>query len=79
LIGLSVTSRMRRMTSAAIAGVAWVSATSTASSPMTMPVFGSPSAVYAQACSLSWLKVTFFSSRSAWEANFLGSDIAVSG
>jgi hypothetical protein len=45
LIGLSVTVRMRRITSAAIAGVAWVSATSTASSPMMMPVLGSPSAV----------------------------------
>ena len=29
----------------AIAGVAWVSATRTASSPMMIPVFGSPSAV----------------------------------
>jgi hypothetical protein len=44
-MGLSVTSRMRRITSAAIAGVACVSATSTASSPMITPVFGSPSAV----------------------------------
>jgi hypothetical protein len=45
LIGLSVTSRMRRITSSAITGVACVSITITASSPMTMPVFGSPSAV----------------------------------
>jgi hypothetical protein len=45
LIGLSVTSRMRRITSCAITGVACVSSTSTASSPMMMPVLGSPSAV----------------------------------
>ena len=44
-IGSGVTSRMRRVTSCAIAGVAWVSTTITASSPMKMPVFGSPSAV----------------------------------
>jgi hypothetical protein len=44
-MGLSVTSRMRRITSCAITGVAWVSITITASSPITMPVLGSPSAV----------------------------------
>jgi hypothetical protein len=38
---------MRRITSCAITGVACVSMTIAASSPMTMPVFGSPSAVYA--------------------------------
>jgi hypothetical protein len=38
---------MRRIRSCAIAGVACVSATITASSPMKTPVFGSPSAVYA--------------------------------
>jgi hypothetical protein len=45
LMGLSVTSRMRRITSSAMTGVAWVSMTITASSPMMMPVLGSPSAV----------------------------------
>src|SRR5205085_3862305 len=39
-----------------------------------MPVFGSPSAVYAYACSESLSKLTFFSARSAWDANVL-SDI----
>jgi hypothetical protein len=45
LIGLSVTWRMRAITSSAITGVAWVSTTSTESSPTTTPEFGSPSAV----------------------------------
>src|SRR5437667_1485673 len=61
---------MRRITSCAITGVACVSMTMTAPSPITMPVFGSPSAVYAYACSESLLKLIFFSSRSACEANF---------
>src|SRR5438876_4824188 len=61
---------MRRITSCAITGVACVSMTITTSSPITMPVFGSPSAVYAYACSESLSKLTFFSSRSACEANF---------
>src|ERR1700694_727716 len=61
---------MRRITSCALTGVACVSMTLTASSPTTMPVFGSPSAVYAYACSESLSKLTFFSSRSACDANF---------
>src|SRR5437867_2345409 len=61
---------MRRITSCAITGVACVSMTITASSPITMPVLGSPSAVYAYACSESLSKLTFFSSRSACDANF---------
>ncbi|CFN79238.1 Uncharacterised protein [Bordetella pertussis] len=44
-MGLSVTSRTRRITSWAMTGVAWVSTTMTASSPTMMPVLGSPSAV----------------------------------
>jgi hypothetical protein len=42
---LSVTSRTRAMTSAAMAGVAWASTTMQASSPTMMPELGSPSAV----------------------------------
>ena len=44
-MGLSVTPRTRSMTCRAITGVAWVSMTITASSPMMTPVFGSPSVV----------------------------------
>jgi hypothetical protein len=47
LIGLSVTLRICSITVCAILGVAWVSITMTASSPTTMPLLGSPSAVKA--------------------------------
>src|SRR5690242_609619 len=62
---------MCRITSCAITGVACASMTITASSPMTTPVFGSPSAVYAYARSESRSKLTCFGARSACDANVL--------
>ncbi len=62
---------MRWITSCAITGVACASITITASSPITTPVLGSPSVVYAYALSDSLSKLTSFSSTSACDANFL--------
>src|SRR5689334_1377801 len=61
---------MWRITSCAITGVACVSMTITALSPTTMPVFGSPSAVYAYAWSDRRSKLTRLGARSACDANF---------
>src|SRR6516164_9662957 len=69
LIGLSVTVRTFSTTCRAMAGVACASNTAQQSSPTMTPVFGSPSAVYANKSGPTSVNETFFSVRSPVEAN----------
>src|SRR6516162_2923638 len=69
LIGLSVTVRTFSTTCRARAGVACASNTAQQSSPTITPVFGSPSAVYANKFGPTSVNETFFSVRSPVEAN----------